>query len=674
MGIMADESRNATETIRETARLILKEEIKHLQIVPAAAIKLLNLTNDDKTRIEDLSKIIETEPTLAAEILKNVNSAAYALPNKITSIEHSVKMMGFSAVRQLALNLLFYDKLIKHSSQKIFDVLIYWQHCLYVAALSRRIAVALKHPDPDLVYTGGLLHDIGKVILETYGHLSYSDFISFLGNSKQSSIEEEHKFFGITHAEMGHVFCLEWQLPTSITEIVAYHHEQSTEASPYAELKTETAIVSFANYIAWMQGIGSAVHDSHPMLEHTVLEAINSDQLDLEDLLRQADQDMQNTRQLYNIQFPSLTKLRTTLIKTTISLGQLITDNLPLVADNNSNRTFLSSLTAPHQSLNPDEFLPWTLEAIQRDFTFDRVIMLYIDPNRRCLTASHWQPQTLLPTELQSFEIDISTLSGLLLRCFREKKAAIINDKLADNTKILQQLKVTEFIVIPVFHHNQILGALYADNSISKKPLHEQLPSEITPIAHELGIAMFNAKQYDQEKKYAQIDHLTQLFNKRMVNSFLTDIFQKGESKLANIAMGFIDIDKFKLFNDTCGHQAGDNALKIVADILRSLSRPGDLIGRYGGEEFLFVLHNTDEVGARGYAERIRSEIERCGKIMSPKFHNHTLTVSVGVATYSPKYTSYTQMIEIADQAMYRAKNEGRNRIIMITGAAPDGK
>jgi len=674
---MTDKNRDATETIREAARLVLKDEIKHLQIIPSVAIKLLNLTSDNNARIEDLSKIIETEPTLAAKILKNVNSAAYALPNKVTSIGHSVNMLGFSAVRQLAINMLFYDQLIKNNSPQTFDVLFYWQHCLYVAALSRRVAVALKHPDPDLAYTGGLLHDIGKVVLEAHGRMTYSDFISFAGNNKHSSIEEdERRFFGITHAEMGHVFCLEWQLPTSIIAIVACHHKQPTEASPYAELKTETAIVSFVDYIAWIQGIGSATHDhdSHAMLQHTVLEAIATDQLDLEVVLQQADQDMQNTRQLYNIQFPSLTKLRTALIKTTISLSQLTAGNLSVAANNTSNHTFASSLTAPHLSLNPEEFLPWTLDAIQRDFAFDRVIMLYLNPKRRYLTASHWLPQTLLPTELQSFEIDISSLSGPLLQCFREKKAALINDKVEDNTKILQQLNVTEFIVIPVLRHSRLVGALYADKSISKTPLHEQLPSEITPIAHELGIALFNAKQYDQEKKHAQIDHLTRLFNKRMTRQFLTEIFQGDESKLANIAIGFVDIDRFKLLNDTCGHQAGDDALRIVADILRNLTRPGDLIGRYGGEEFLFVLQNTDEAGASGYAERIRSEIERCGKVVSHKFHNHALTVSIGVTMYNRQYTSYTQMIEIADQAMYRAKNEGRNRIVMLTAAAPDGK
>jgi diguanylate cyclase (GGDEF)-like protein len=201
-----------------------------------------------------------------------------------------------------------------------------------------------------------------------------------------------------------------------------------------------------------------------------------------------------------------------------------------------------------------------------------------------------------------------------------------------------------------------------------------QLLREMMPIAYELGIAMFNAKQYDQEKKHAQIDHLTQLFNKRIINNFLAEIFHEDESKLANIAIGFIDIDRFKLFNDTCGHQAGDDVLKIVADILRGLTRPGDFIGRYGGEEFLFVLKNTDKVGAYGYAERIRSEVERRGKIMSRRFHGHMLTVSIGVAMYNRDYVHYSDMIEVADQAMYRAKNEGRNRIVMLQSAIISSK
>jgi len=663
---MTDEDKDHTELIKKAARSILKDEIKHLRLVPSVALKLLKLTNDDNARIEHLSLIIETEPVLAAKILKQVNSAAYALPNKITAINRAVTLLGFSSVRQLAINLLLYNKLIQQDSKRAFDLLFFWQHCLYVASLSRRIALALNHPDPDLVYTGGLLHDIGKIVLETYGRVTYSDFIGSTDKSGHSSIEQEHRFFGATHTEIGHVLCLEWQLPAPIMAIVAFHHNQPAATSGYANYKTEIAIVSFANYIAWIQGIGSASHDSHSKLQSAVLETLDIDRLDLEALLQQVDQDMKITQAFYDIQLPGLTTLRATLVKATINLSQ-ISDDKPFAAAGASGRKPSSCLTAPHHSLDPDDFIPRTLEALQNEFCFERSIMFTIDPKRRCLIAAYWWPKSILPAALQPFEIDMSGLSGLLLTCLREKKAVIVNTRVERDNPILQRLNTGEFIAVPVLHHNRLVGVLYADNSQSKKPLREPLLPEIMPIAYELGIAMFNAKQYRQQKQHAQIDHLTQLFNKRMVNNFLTEIFQGDEAKLANIAIGFVDIDKFKLFNDTCGHQAGDDALKIVADILRGLTRPGDFIGRYGGEEFLFVLRNTDEKGAYGYAERIRSEIERRGKIMSQRFHGHLLTVSIGVSVYHRRYTQYTDMIEAADQAMYRAKNEGRNRVVMLT-------
>ncbi|MGR9014620.1 MAG: HDOD domain-containing protein [Gammaproteobacteria bacterium] len=658
---MTDKDTDDTDLIKKAAGSILKDEIKHLQLIPSVALKLINLTNDDNAKIDNLSRIIETEPVLAAKILRQINSAAYALPNKTTSIERAVTMLGFSIVRQLALNLLLYNNLKQNASQR-FNLLFFWQHCLYVASLSKRIAVALNYPDPDLVYTGGLLHDIGKMVLESHGRVTYSDFIVSLGNNKQPTLEEEHDFFGITHTEIGHIFCLEWQLPASITAIVAYHHNQPSETSPYAPYNTAIAIVSFANYIAWIQGIGSAVqHNNHSTLQRAVLETIDIDQLNLENLLQLVDQDMQRTQTFYAIQLPGLTTLRATLVKATINLSQISTNDTSVAAPKSS-----SCLTAPHQNLNPDDFIPHTLKAIQKEFSFDRNIMFTIDPKRRCLIASFDWPKSTLPTKQPPFEIDINKLSGLLLSCLREKEAVLINSETEPNNPLIHQLKTTEFIAIPVVHNNKMLGVLYADNSLSKKPLTEQLLAEIKPIAYELGIAIVNARQYYLEKKNAQLDHLTQLFNKRMVSNVLTDIFQEDKSKLAKIAIGFIDIDKFKLFNDTCGHQAGDNALKIVADIMRSLTRPGDFIGRYGGEEFLFVLKNTDKTGAYGYAERIRSEIERRGKILSQRFHGHILTVSIGVSLYSPRFADYTEMIEIADQAMYRAKNEGRNRIVLL--------
>lgn len=658
-----------SEAIRRAAQLILKQDITHLPLVPVVALKLLKLTNDENARIEDLSKIIETDPGLSVKILRNVNSAHYSLPHKVTAIKRAVSVLGFSLVRQQALNLLFYDKLIKQKPKQAFKPLFFWQHCLFVASLSRIIAASLNHPDPDLVYTAGLLHDIGKVVLETYGHLSYSDFIQAGNNSGFSMLEEERCFFGITHTEIGYIFCLEWRLPPVITAVVAGHHEDLNETSQYAEFNTEIAIVSFANYIAWMQGLSSVPNHSRPLLQPAVLKIIDLEQLDIEDLLQRVDQEMQNTREFYGIQFPNLNKLRATLVKSTIRLSQLNTEKFQGV-DNKSNQKLLYSLTIPHRSLNPDDFVPKTLEAVQAEFAFDRCVLLGIDPKRRSLLASYYRPDNLPPMLVNSFELNIGNVSGRFLKCLREKEAVIINHKIEPDNQLIQQLKVAEFIAVPVLNHNQLIAVLYADYAHSQKPLPISLLSELLPITNELGIALYKAKQFELQKKHAQLDPLTQLNNRRMIDNYLTQLFQGDKAKLLNLAVGFIDIDKFKQFNDLCGHLAGDDALKIVADILRNLTRPGDFIGRYGGEEFLFVLKNTHRAGAFSYAERIRTSIERRGKIMSQRFNNQLLTASIGVALYKPCYLTHAEMIEAADQAMYQAKRGGRNRIVLLTHAS----
>ncbi|PPC92046.1 MAG: hypothetical protein CTY34_01615 [Methylobacter sp.] len=209
--------KEAVDKLREAAKFILKQEVNNLQLVPSAALKLLRLTQDSNTQLSDLAKIIETEPALAAKVLRNVNSAAYCLPHKIASIKRAVNFLGFSAVRRSALDLLFYNKLINHQLKREFNLLFFWQHCLFVAALSKRIADVLKHPEPDLVYTAGLLHDIGKIVLETASRLTYSDFLQSIKPQYQITPENEQRFFGLTHSQIGYLFCLEWQLPNAIT-------------------------------------------------------------------------------------------------------------------------------------------------------------------------------------------------------------------------------------------------------------------------------------------------------------------------------------------------------------------------------------------------------------------------------------------------------------------------
>lgn len=648
--------------LRTAVQNALKGEVKNLRVVPSVAVKLLKLADDENAMITDLAQLIETEPALAIKVLSLVNSARYGLPYTITCIHRAVNLLGFSAVRQIALSQLFYQKIVSKTANAQFNLQNFWQHCLFVASLSKEMAIALKQPDPDLVYTAGLLHDIGKIVLETYGKATYSDFIQAAENFT-TPITEQHErdFFGITHSDIGAAFCQDWQLPQSIIAVVGSNNRLLIQS----DFKIEIAIVALANYIAWMQGIGAALIDYQPVLDQSILNTIDINQLDLDYLLRKVDKEMEHTQEFYGIEFPSPDKLRAALVKSFFNTIPLTNQEQPLDS-HDPERNFSAHLTLPHQSLDPNEFIPKTLEAIQTHFDFDRTMLFGIDPRKRCLVPWHWLQKSTVPQSFQWDDVDVEAISSQLLSCARDKTPLLINKHMKGKLALLKELNVLECMVFPLTHQDRLVAVLYTDNAASKRIINQQYLSELAPIATELSIAITHARQYEIEKKRAQLDPLTKLFNKRMIDDFLAQLFQQTPAQKLNFAVGFVDIDNFKRLNDACGHQAGDDALKIVAEILRSVTRPYDFIARYGGEEFLFVLKDIDSHTAVSYAERIRAEIERRGIDLQHRFQNLALTASIGVSMYNDRFIHYTDMIQDADQAMYQAKHQGRNKVVFL--------
>ncbi|MCW8929185.1 MAG: GGDEF domain-containing protein [Gammaproteobacteria bacterium] len=649
------------DELKESAKSILKHKISSLQVIPPVAVKLLKLTNDEASSFSDLTLIIETEPSLSIEVLRLVNSAFYNYSHKIVSIKRAVTLLGFSAIRQIALNLLFFKKIIKPHSKHEFNQIFFWQHCLFVATLSKLIAKEIKHPDPDMVYAAGLLHDIGKIVLETHGQLTYSDYMSSFEKSDNPSRDNEGSFFGISHDEMGAVFCKTCELPDSIIMVVLNHHRSFQQLGLDEHNKLNISIVAYANFIAWLQGIGSITRNDYPVLQSEVFEIINQYELDIEMILEKVDVELRNISHFYNFKFPSLSRLRANLIGTILNFN----NNENIINDVRSS-THLNSLTVPHHSLNPDEFIPWTLKSLQDEFNFERLILLDINPKQRSLITRYAWPESILDNNGAPFEIMISSLSSHLLSCLRNKEAALVDDKLETDTSILKELQVDAFFLLPILMYNRLSSVLYIDNVISGKALDKKQLPALCRVTTELGIALVNAKQFEEEKKRAQIDPLTGLNNKGTINSRLDKLFTEDKRQLKHLAVGFIDIDYFKKFNDIYGHQAGDDVLRIVSDILKSLTRPNDFIARYGGEEFLFILYDTDEKGVYGFAERIRMEIEKKGILLKNRFPEQSLTASIGVVMYHNKFKDYLEMIESADEAMYQSKSEGRNRVTLL--------
>ncbi len=164
----------------------------------------------------------------------------------------------------------------------------------------------------------------------------------------------------------------------------------------------------------------------------------------------------------------------------------------------------------------------------------------------------------------------------------------------------------------------------------------------------------------------AATDALTLLPNRRCFDVRLLQEWRRSGREQTPLSLLLLDVDCFKLFNDHYGHPSGDDCLRRVGQaILRaSRQRPGDIAARYGGEEFAVILPNTDELGAAHVGERVRAAIEALA-IPHAAYARGCVTASVGAATARPEAagTDPSGLIRLADEALYRAKHEGRNRV-----------
>lgn len=165
----------------------------------------------------------------------------------------------------------------------------------------------------------------------------------------------------------------------------------------------------------------------------------------------------------------------------------------------------------------------------------------------------------------------------------------------------------------------------------------------------------------------SSLDGLTGIANRRYFDEYLEREWSLAERNNLAMSLIFIDVDYFKLFNDVYGHQAGDDCLRQVAcTINESLKRPADLAARYGGEEFVVLLPGTEKAGAVVLAEEIRLRVERLKIPHTSASAHKDVTISLGVGVMVPaRNLLSSELIKIADNALYKAKNSGRNRVEM---------
>jgi len=164
-------------------------------------------------------------------------------------------------------------------------------------------------------------------------------------------------------------------------------------------------------------------------------------------------------------------------------------------------------------------------------------------------------------------------------------------------------------------------------------------------------------------EKLAATDALTGLTNRRGLSEALTQELDRARRYNLALTILLADIDRFKTINDTRGHIAGDSVLRQVGEMLRREARSVDIVARYGGEEFVVVMPETATQGAAIFAERVRSRVQN-RDFADPGDDPVHVTISIGLASFpDDRVHSADNFVSLADQALYRAKNEGRNLV-----------
>jgi len=218
-------------------------------------------------------------------------------------------------------------------------------------------------------------------------------------------------------------------------------------------------------------------------------------------------------------------------------------------------------------------------------------------------------------------------------------------------------------LIAPMVHEGITMGVI----CVGAPGRRHRDDKRMIKLVADLGsLALNNILLFNKLERTANMDSLTGLSTKRFLNFKFGDLTHQAEQTHQPLSVIIMDIDHFKRFNDTYGHLAGDQILKLVATIMRKQLRTDDIAARYGGEEFVLLLPNTPKEDAVAIAEKIRLAIERYPFPTTPNAPGRpgAVTISGGVAAYEIDGHSSNEILGAADQALYLAKGQGRNRIV----------
>ncbi len=610
------------------------------------ALALMEACRHDDVTLNEISKLIQTDPALSGRLIQRANSASHGT-RSVTSVTEAVFRVGLLSVKQLAMGFSLIDQYQKGAC-KGFDYQHFWSHSLLMAIAMQELGKATRISAPDELFACGLLARIGCLALATIYPDKYEEVIH-----RQSAglplIELEQLFLNTDHNALTAAMLISFGVPKIFVEPIYFH--EAPDESCFSEGSRPYRLVHLLYLSKQVADFGMAGESerSQGISELILLGGrIGLDTESFGSLIDQVMQEWQTWVKMLNIATtempPPFHKIMSSAVPREENVIDASSLRILLVEDDPASVVFIEELLCNarghtlYKASDGQQALSMVMEVSPHIVITDWIMPVMSGLElTKALRATEWG-QNLYIIMLTSIEEEDEVIKAF---------DAGVDDYVAKPINI----RAFRARLRAAWHYRKLQESWERDREQLKR------------FAAELAVS--NRKL----EHFALTDVLTELPNRRAGMDALADVWSVASRSGQSMAVMLIDIDHFKNINDSYGHAIGDKVLKEVAASIKDIARKGDTYCRMGGEEFLVICHNgsTDAKSVALFAERLRQHID------SQDIHVDGMqiktSISIGIALKEIAMKSEDHLINAADKALYAAKKSGRNQVCMSVGS-----
>jgi diguanylate cyclase (GGDEF)-like protein len=633
------------------------DELKATSQLPSpsgVALAILRLVENEKTTIQEITQVLQSDPALCGRLLKIANSSFSGRARPASSVKDAYAQLGGRLVRNVALSFSLLSQ-YERGACKSFDYAGFWSHSLAMGVAAQAAAHHTGGIVSSEAFTCGLLSGVGRLALVSIYPDAYREILEALGNEpsmQQQSVQlrtAERERFATDHVELTAAMLRDWGLPDVF--IVAIEHMDGSKLPTIPHAERATQLIRLLRLSSRMADVCLASDEDRPHRMFHLLAVAQEIGIDRKVLLGLCDRVVSEWRD-----WGKILRVET---KTLPPFEELAENAKPpeLLTDSG----FGSSARLDIVCVDDD---PAALQALAKYLTGAGHTVYPAKSGQEALSVVVERNPQLVLTDLQMPGMDGFALTKALRKTKMGRQLYIIalGSSADEETQIRAFQAGADDCMIKSTRPTLIDARLRGCGRVVL--LQEEIrkdKEDLRRYMQELGIA--NRKL----QTAAHTDPLTGLYNRRFCLERLEHAWKESIERNDPLACLLIDVDHFKTVNDTYGHDVGDRVLVATAGVLQAKLRASDVACRIGGEEFLVIGSDMDRETAMACAERLRADVE-AQKIRLP-CGNVNVTLSIGVSLRRPTMKGSADLIKNADEAVYVAKANGRNQVRLGTVA-----